>query len=661
MIWLVSGALTGLLMALWEYFFLATTVDGFGSGTELLVLASGLVSGMVLSSALLGYLVFLGTLPFRYLCRRFAERRPEAACSVERFLASRILLISLTSVGWIGVGLGFLLNALLYHRLYAAYHGALSGLTFLSGLAGSLAFTSLMRRKVEQTAVFRLRATFVGLSIATVAGALLLTPRLLTNENLKAIVADRGVTSAQVFMVLRDLFDRDGDGFARPPFGYDCDDSDPRRHPMRYDTPADGIDQDCTGADRRSPQPLPSPPPGTATGPKRILIFTIEALRADRWPGYTHRQLLPNVYKLSRLGFAFHRAYATSNWTIPSIYSLMTGTYPSHVRFVKAMMDKSDKVALVDPESPFAKDKRNMRSLIPVPASDRTPTLAQELRRRGYRTATVQDIPFLKRQMGMARGFDIVDDTPYRMTNRSLRGVTSPSLARQALKILRAHREEKLFLYVHFGDPHAPYHRHVTPTDLGSSAEDRYDSEIRFVDGWIGFILGNLQKEGLLKDTLIVITADHGQEFYDHGGQYHATTVYEELIRVPLVFVGEGIHQHVTMYPVSLVDVFPTVLSLVDGTQDRHLAAGVDLSRWLRTRVMPQKLSHRPIYAESRRFQNWKQALITNRYKLILDNKVGTSQLFDLHRDRGEKHNLIGQAPHIARELLKDMYLLLDQ
>ena len=697
MIWILSGVLTGLLMGLWEYFFLAFTVEGFSSGGELLVFVSGLVSGMVILGGALGGVFFLALLPPRYLFSKLGTKKTKRTNETEkttgaflgflskvqvffervyggvyrRVFSGSLAFIIIGSLGWVGVGIGFLINAFFYHRLYLSYHVLLSGLTFFAGFIGSACFIVLMRRRVQEEAVFRLWIVFGGVASFIIGGAFFSTPRLVYNENLKAIVADRGITSAHIFIGLSKLHDKDGDGFAIPPFGYDCDDHNPKRHPMRYDIPGDGIDQSCTGADRSPSPPFPEAPssfPAESSGrlapyvsPKRILIITIEALRADRWPLYTKRRLLPNVYKLSRLGFAFHRAYTTSNWTIPSVYSLMTGMYPSHVKFVMGMLDQKDNVALIDPESSFARKRQNMRKLIPVPATDKSPTLAEELKKRGFLTATVIDIPFLKREMGMARGFDIVDETPYKRANRSLGGITSPLMAKHALKILRKHRKNRLFLYLHFSDPHAPYHKQDTPTDLGDSPEDRYDSEVRFVDGWIGYMLTNLQKEGLLEDTLFVITADHGQEFYDHGGRYHATTVYEELIRVPLVFAGPGIRRHVTIQPVSLVDVLPTVLSLVDGAQDRHTTAGVDLSRWLRTPRMPAKLDGRVMYSESRRFGNWKQAAIGNRYKLIRDNKSGTSMLFDLHRDRLEKHNLIGKKPETAKALLRRMNTILNQ
>jgi len=672
-------------MGLCEHLYLSATVEGFSDGAELLVLGSGLAAGLIVLGGLLGALLFLIlAFPAGHAVAALHRRLGSGAASsrlrrisawlrrisawlrrISAWLRQGWVLAAVGVLGFIGIGVGFWVNARAYHRLYAGYHGTLSGLTFAAGLVGSLCVIALLRRRVGKAAGRRLRWLLAGAGGVSLVGAVAMSPRLVTNENLKAIVSDRGVTSCHVLMVLRALHDRDGDGFASLPFGYDCDDANACRYPMRYDAPENGLDEDCTGADRsRPPARLPAPPASSARragAPERILMLTVDALRADRWPDYCRRRLLPNVYRLSRRGAAFHRAYATSNWTLPSVYSLMTGRYPSQVRFLMAAMDWQDNVRLLDPESDYARDRRNMRKLIPAPARDDAPTLAEALQQRGYRTATVLDNPFLKPAMGMTRGFDIVDETPYQRANRNLQGITAPLMAKQAWQIIERHAEKRLFLYAHFSDPHAPYHRHTHPTNLGDRAEDRYDSELRFVDQWIGYLLQRLQQKGLLRSSLIIITADHGEEFRDHGGRYHASTVYEEQIRVPLVLVGPGIVPLRTIQPVSLVDVTPTVLSLVDGTADRDLASGMDLSRWLRSGRFPPRLAKRVLYAESRRFQNWKQACITNRYKLVRDNKAATSQLFDLHRDRGEHQNLIGQEPALARRLLERMRALLDR
>lgn len=513
--WALCGVLTGLLMALGEYFFLSITVEGFATGGELLVFAGGLSSTLGVLGGVAGMALFglaraasVSVRFLRFLARKARRGRGGGEATGKSGKGSRKGLLGLgkvcggvcealrrawsatwmkLSVGVFGTGgvfLGVAVNALAYHRLYAGYHGLLSGLTFLCGFVGVANLIALARKRMELDQRLRLRRGLAATSAILVVGVVAGAPRLVTNENLKAIVADRGVTSAHIYFALSAASDGDGDGFAPPPFGYDCDDSTGTRHPMRYDAPGNGKDEDCTGGDRQPPKELPAPPKlgGSDGGQKkegtdgaggrnvsfrRIIVITIDCLRADRWPVYAKRNVIPNIFRLSTHGFAFHRAYATSNWTVPSVYSVLTGRYPFEVRFVKAMLDFDDNVALIDPESDFAQDESNMRKLIPVPGRDEAPTLAEELKKRGYETATILDTPFLKPEMGMARGFDIVDQSPYEKANRSLEGVTAHLMAERALHHVRAHREELFFLYMHLSEPHAPYHKHPNPTDLG--------------------------------------------------------------------------------------------------------------------------------------------------------------------------------------------------
>ena len=649
------GAASGLAMALTEYVYLASTVPQFADAGELLTFGFGLAALFVLLGCVGGALLAAPLIPAAQAVRRLEGRFQGFA----RVLQHRALAWSVLGVSVACFFIFFVVNARAYHRLYAGYHVALTIASFCAGLLSCFAAGALLKGRDLKIGKRRAYALSAGAGVAALALFFIASPRLITNENLRAIISDRGVAAYHLLLAVRSFSDRDGDGFAGPPLGYDCDDSNPAKYPMAYDVPGDGVDQDCTGRDRSLPQALPDPP-GVPVGPQLILILTIDAVRADRWPTVYKRNILPNLHALSRRGVYFSRAYSTSNWTVPSVYSLWTGRYPSHVKFAKAAMDHKDRVYIMDAKSKYARDPKNIKRLIPVPAPDRAETLAMELKRRGYVTATVLAIPFLKREMGMARGFAYVDETPYHEANRSLAGATADLMTRTALRVIRKFERRRLFLYMHYNDPHTPYRRHRKPTDLGPGLEDRYDAEIRFADNWVGVLLSALHKEGLLNDALVIITSDHGEEFREHGGRFHASTVYEEQIHVPMVIYGRGIRPGLCGFPVSHVDLFPTVLSLVDGSPPRDLRAGVDLSGFLRTGTASDGMKNRVVYAESRRFLNFKQAVVTNRYKLIRDNKGGATVLFDLETDPAETRNLVTARASVTRRLIGAMNRLLD-
>ena len=698
-LWAAIGAATGLAMALGEYLYLTVTVAQFAGPGEMLLFAAALVTSFPLMGAIIAMVIGMGAWSASCawdLVRRSDSRnaepsppdtepsppdtepsppdteplRPDAAPTNIRTW----IRIALTLFFLAAFVAGFVTNALAYHRLYFKYHLALTAATFLAGLLAARFVVVMLAQRgaLDALASWSRRRTWMVLgatAISLILATFLIVPAAVSNENLRAITSDRGIVSAQVLTLARTLADRDGDGFAASPLGYDCDDSNPNRYPMHDDRPGDGLDQDCSGHDRTPPNPLPKPPSIThgttatsnrAPRPRRIIIITMDAIRADRWPDLHRPNILPNISRFARLGARFTRAYSASTWTIPSVHAIMTGRYPCDFPFVMAMLDSQDHVFLIDPNSPGAHKRSNMKKLIPVPAQDHHPTIAEELHLRGFVTATVQDIPFLKKQMGMSRGFRIIDDSPYHKANWSLTGITSPLMVRKALSIIEQHANDRLFFYMHMDDPHAPYRIHPETPPVGNSPEARYDAEIKYTDMWVGHLLATLSQKNLLKDSLIILSSDHGEEFRDHGGRYHATTVYEELIHVPLVIVGPGIIPGTYPQLVSHVDLLATILSFVDGACGRNIGPGIDLCPLLTRHQVPSAMQGRVLYAETRRFMSHLQAAVTRRYKLIRDNKAGASMLFDLAEDPKETKNLITSKPKRASALLRAMRRILD-
>ncbi len=697
-----AGGASGLAMALGEYLYLSITVQQFSGPGELVLFAAAMVGLYSALGAMVGSLLGIATWFFWDVGRRVrkcAERRrsptllapstgpaespkeSESAKNSERREQSETVLRDAASGRTVlgrlvrsrlvrGLGLVccvilflvlLLLDALAYHRLYFRYHLGLEAVEFLVGMAAALLFGRFIvgKKKLAPRVVQRLRYLSAGLLILVFFAGVLLSEKVVEDENLRMLVSDRGLVSAKFFVLARSMADRDSDGYAAGPFGYDCDDSNPDRHPMAYDRPGDGLDQDCTGRDRAMPRALPAPPLH-GLGPQRIYLITVDAVRLDAWLDLAGKGLLPTLWTLTRRGAFFLDAHAPASWTIPSIHSMMTGRYPSAFPWVAAVIDVRDRVALLHMNDPFAKNRQNAKKFIPAPAQDKSSTLAEQLSLRGYVTVTVQDTLMFKKEMGMARGFRIIDDSPYKTVNMSLTAVTSPAMVRRALNDILAHRDERLFFYMHLGDPHAPYRLHRETPPASRSAWDRYLGEIRFVDLWLGRFFSELDRNGMLRGSLLIIAADHGEEFREHGGRFHATTVYEEVLHVPLLLVGPGIRPGLYRQLVTLADVFPTVLSFADGVCGRDLASSRDLCPLVtqgRTNVVWPK---RVVYAETRRFFNRLQTVIGQRYKLIRDDAAGASALFDIERDPGETRNVIGRHRERAAGLIQAMNRILD-
>jgi arylsulfatase A-like enzyme len=178
--------------------------------------------------------------------------------------------------------------------------------------------------------------------------------------------------------------------------------------------------------------------------------------------------------------------------------------------------------------------------------------------------------------------------------------------------------------------------------------ESLYDGEIRYTDEVLGRLLASLDSLGFLDNAIVVVTADHGEEFGEHGGVLHGGTLFEELLHVPLIIGGAGINRGVVDPSlVSLVDIAPTLLSLADleipstmegrSVFDRPLTEG-----WQDQRVFAQ-------------YGDQLYCVRTPRWKLIQRTSNQRVKLFDLHRDPGERRDLSLQHPDLSAALLAEL------
>jgi arylsulfatase A-like enzyme len=301
-------------------------------------------------------------------------------------------------------------------------------------------------------------------------------------------------------------------------------------------------------------------------------------------------------------------------------------------------------------------------------------TLAETLSEHGYRTGAFVTNINVAPQWGFQRGFDV-----YRYLAEDERSPTvhvgADVVNAQALDWLSAASDRPYFLYVHATDPHAPYRppspwaeRFVDPdndvpparidTLLGAIREHgvqptadevralmaRYDGEIAFTDGQFGRFVTELRRRGLLERTLIVLVADHGEEFGDHGGFEHGRTLYEEMLHVPLIVRlpnPEGAGRRVAE-SVRQIDIAPTVLEYV-GAQVPADLPGRSLLGAL-TGVAPPSVD---ALADTSLGRQRVAAVMTGDWKVI-DEKVGSSaktQVYNISQDEREREDLAEQHP----------------
>jgi arylsulfatase A-like enzyme len=392
---------------------------------------------------------------------------------------------------------------------------------------------------------------------------------------------------------------------------------------------------------------------------RNLIVISIDSLRADHVGCYGYAApTTPSLDRLAAEGVVFRRAYAPSPWTLPSHASLFTGLEPAAHGVDHGQAHLADGAT----------------------------TLAELLRERGHRTAAVVCAPLLRRKFGLDQGFDTYDvELIGKNYLEARRAKVADRVTDKALALVDAAPDRPFFLFLHYWDPHYDYNPaqayldlfdpgYVGPvdgldihdrTDLTAAmpARDlqhlvaRYDAEIRWTDAEIGRLLDGLRARGRDRDTAVVVTSDHGEEFLDHGGTGHTRTCYEEVLRIPLIarvpWLAAG--PRVVDEHVSLLDLYPTILDLLGASHDGVAIQGLSLAGSL---AGTARIPPRFLLGESRLGQlgadrgNVSSLLSPDRMKYVLFHGTATHAfVFDLERDPRETHDLLDAAERDAAEL----------
>jgi arylsulfatase A-like enzyme len=380
---------------------------------------------------------------------------------------------------------------------------------------------------------------------------------------------------------------------------------------------------------------------------RRVLVWiSQDTVRADHLASYGYeRETTPAFDRLSRRWTVFERAIAPASWTLPSMASQFTSRYPSfHGVGIRER-----------PERQYV-------------------SLFEALAGAGFTTLGATGNPLLSGDFDFTRGFDaywLVEDG-------------AAELNRVVLKHLDETEGGDVALFLHYMDPHFPYDppppfdarfaagyegpadgrnfESFGPEDLDDVAHVRalYDGDLAWTDAQIGALLAELGKRGLLENALLVYSADHGEEFLDHGGWTHSRTLYSEVLHVPFAVRVPGVPPARAVKHVSLVDLAPTVLE--------HFGIEVPASfqgRSLLPLIRGGDLPPRPIFAETRQNADGQHrvAVQDGRLKYVLvtppgeEPRVLSEELFDVEADPGEVSPLDAGAAErlrrIAFEFLK--------
>jgi hypothetical protein len=440
----------------------------------------------------------------------------------------------------------------------------------------------------------------------------------------RGAIVSHGTTSLEIARRIWAFADRDGDRYAGPGVGgADCDDDDPKRSPGALEIPGNGVDENCTGADagdqgsRRSPRPV-SADRKPAKQPNVVLI-SIDALRADHLGSYGYgRKTSPALDALAASGVRFVWTFTSCPSTRCAIPSMLTGRYASTLR---GRAERDD-----------------------------VPTLASAFRSAGYDTAAItccQRFALANKEM---TGFDHVDASAD-VVRMSRQGQSNADIVvDNALAWLKDRDPAKPYLlWLHLYEPHFPYHAPSGP-DFGDRDVDRYDTEIAYADAQLARLLPTLDPA----TTIVAVTADHGDEFAEHGIRFHARSLYNQVVRIPLIIRAPGATPAAPTTPVSLADVMPTLLELagVDGPAGMN---GLSLAPALHGAAPPA----RPMFIElipDKQIKRDMAGVVSPPWKIIWDREANAWSLFDL-TDPNDTHDRATdpQLPTLQKLLLETL------
>ncbi len=396
-------------------------------------------------------------------------------------------------------------------------------------------------------------------------------------------------------------------------------------------------------------------PAGSERAHPDVIIVTVDTLRADALGAYGRADArTPHIDALAARGMRFDHATCPVPRTTPALATMLTGLEPHRHGSVRAA----------------------------VPIATGT-TLGEMLRPLGFETAAVSASRVASRKEGLHRGFDFFEgkeDLPHWRA-----GV----LSERALALVdRVSADAPLFLWVHYTEPHWPYRppAHMQPGPEGDACRDLlarvdagevkrlelqydvggvaagaldscrvlYQAEVAHVDQAIGALFDGLRTRGRWDDAIVVLTADHGENFGEGGSFYqHGANIYDASLRIPLVIAGPGIPAGVERAPFRLEDIPPTLLGMLGVPPDaRPPADGADRSARLR--------GERPVdedivaLARSGPPEPRERAARTGRFKLVDRRTPGGGLerlLIDLEADPQETRDASAEHPEVAARL----------
>lgn len=481
------------------------------------------------------------------------------------------------------------------------------------------------------------------------------------------LIPQQAQLSQLILSVARRVTDGDGDGVSALLGGGDCDDNNAQVSPLQREIPDNGVDDNCANGDASTPKP-PEPPPQVKPDEERpkpkawnVIFLLVDTLRASHLPtqGY-QRPTMPHLARFAEEAVVFNRAFAHAPRTPFSIPSALIGRYPSRLKWVKRFKNYSV-------------------------LTDENETFFERFQGAGWRTEAVSAHWYFgkKKAVNLNQGLDRWDNRGERSVSESNTQSEAKQITQRLIARMRSLREaqqgggtaQPFVLFGHYFAPHGRYmnHRvkckrskkwcHVEPRCAEHPTQcvfgdpkaksvqkliNKYDSELAYTDLHLGDVFKAYRELGLDRDTILVVTSDHGESFKDRKPKYlfHGHHVYNEELHVPLMIRTPESRPQRRDEVVGLVDVSPTLSELTGAP--RGVVDGVSLAPLLRSEEPKDEelksLRERVLFLEQLPYPGHKVHMVAGvgggGLKIVRNLTAQTWETFDLTNDWSERRSL---------------------